>query len=134
MGLVPPRVVATILRTWLNGWCTDGRFQVRGSSCIWGCPLAADDLRHYSSCCRLRECSGQALQLPALVAGADAAEDFLLLRPGADDPPQRLAAKARRLAAAYLLHCRQRHDRKAWQALSAVGRVEAYRQMEWSLR
>ena len=130
----PPRVRAAIIRTWLHGWCTERRFQNRNSQCMWGCQYAQDDLLHYVDCRRLRDAAAQALQLPCLADGASGTEDFLLLRPGADEPLARLAQKARRLAAAYLLHCRQRHDRKAWRALTAAGRVDAFRQMDISLR
>jgi hypothetical protein len=93
--------------------------------------LAQDDLKRYVSHRRLREVAAQALQLPALAAGASEAEEFLLLRPGADDPPQRFALKATRLAAAYLLHCRQRPQGLAF---ADVGQVEAFRQMQFSLQ
>ena len=40
----PPRVIAAIIRMWFNGWCTDRRYQLRGSKnrgCIWGCTADA---------------------------------------------------------------------------------------------
>ena len=40
-GKVPPRVLAALLGTLFNGWCTGRRFQQQGSSCISGC--AAED-------------------------------------------------------------------------------------------
>ncbi len=74
------------------------------------------------------------MQLPAFVSGASEAEDFLVLRPGADDPPQCFALKAMRLAAAHPLPCRQRRDRKVWWPLMVDGQIEAFRQMQFSLR
>lgn len=49
----PPRVRAALLRTWLNGWCTQRRFGVRGTHCLFGCRLGEDDVRHYVACPRL---------------------------------------------------------------------------------
>ncbi len=68
-GLVPPGVFAAIIRTWLHGWCSVLRFQVRSSSRIWGCPLAQGDLKQYVSSRRLLEVAAQALQLPTLAGG-----------------------------------------------------------------
>ena len=48
---VPPCVVAAVLRTWLNGWCTSRRFRQPAatfrlfSSCTGG-----DELEHYAVC------------------------------------------------------------------------------------
>jgi len=48
--LVAPRVLATIFRTWWNGWCTARRFQKIGK-CVFGCsPRADDSIEHYMWC------------------------------------------------------------------------------------
>ena len=47
-GMVPPRIMAAIVRTWYNGWCTGRRFQQSGT-CIFGCQYE-DSIEHYSRC------------------------------------------------------------------------------------
>ncbi|CAE8623190.1 unnamed protein product [Polarella glacialis] len=48
--LVKPRVWAAVLRTHLNGWCTQRRFQQIGV-CIFQCsPTARDCIEHYCFC------------------------------------------------------------------------------------
>jgi len=132
--LVPPRVIAAVLRTWLHGWCTERRFQTRGSKCMWGCVYGEDDLRHYVCCRRLRLTAERALGLPPLPSHAHPAEDFLLLRPGADDAKTQLATRAVRVAAAYQLHCRRRHDKRGWARLSPEGQMHALRQASMAMR
>jgi len=48
--LVAPRVVAAVLRTLYNGWCTARRFQSVGCCCM-GCQyLGTDSIEHYARC------------------------------------------------------------------------------------
>ena len=49
--LLPPRVGAASLRTAWNGWCTNKRFQGRGS-CVFGCGcfVQEDSIEHYAGC------------------------------------------------------------------------------------
>ena len=48
--VVPPRVIAAVIRTIWNGWCTAARFQ-RVSPCVLGCSHSAEDrIEHYAYC------------------------------------------------------------------------------------
>lgn len=132
-GRVAPRVQAAVLRTWMNGWCTQGRFQGK-AGCMWGCPHGEDDTRHYASCTRLAAAADAVLNLPPIRDLSHRAEDFLLLRPGAQDPREVVFTKALRLTAAYRLHCRWRLDRATWARLPPNGRMEAFRQAIFDLR
>jgi len=48
---LPPRIVAAVLRTAWNGWCTSRRFQHSGK-CIFACQAFAqeDSIEHYAGC------------------------------------------------------------------------------------
>ena len=48
---VPPCVLHALLITWLNGWCTDRRFQKAPRSCLL-CDLCTgvDSIEHYAVC------------------------------------------------------------------------------------
>ena len=46
----PPSVVAAVLKTCLNGWCTARRFGQPHSTCLFGCDDAEDSLEHYLKC------------------------------------------------------------------------------------
>ena len=48
-GLVPPRVMAAVIRTYFGGWCTKSRFGARGR-CVFGCLEYPDSLSHYLAC------------------------------------------------------------------------------------
>jgi len=46
-----PFLAATLLKTWLNGWCTSRRFQLETLRCFFGCGRArGDELEHYMCC------------------------------------------------------------------------------------
>ena len=91
--LVPPRVLAALIRTWFNGWVTKGRFQVYGweSTCMWGCSCRdGDSLKHYSVCpvlARWRRSIG--LMDGNSVESRRAA--FMMLKKDIDDCPSRMA-------------------------------------------
>ena len=103
--LVPPRVVAAVLRTWFNGWCTRRRFQQNGR-CIFGCKLGADALEHYICCSRIHQHGVVRLRLPPAGAFEARGVSFLLLDPQPRDDA--LTLRALLLAAAYQLHCSNR--------------------------
>ena len=60
--LTPPRVLAAVLRTACNGWCTAHRFQRRGG-CILGCSDALDKIEHYAVCPHFANLCQRHLQL-----------------------------------------------------------------------
>ena len=62
---VPPCVVASLLHSWLNGWCTARRFQQTGVTCVFGCAECGDELEHYLVCAALWECASRTLHLDA---------------------------------------------------------------------
>ena len=49
----PPRYRAARLRTFLNGWCTQSRFQQTGT-CVFNCPAGRDRIENYAFCPRVR--------------------------------------------------------------------------------
>ena len=51
--LASPRVLAAVLRTWFNGWCTKLRFQCKGS-CVFGSPSGRTRL---TTTCGARNCT-----------------------------------------------------------------------------
>ena len=102
--LVPPRVHASILRTWWNGWLTARRFQLTTSAdrcCIFGCAGGGDDsLEHYASCAEVWKFSKKYLGRAAPPGPPTARrEAFLLLQPRQED--RGLAQDALRVAAVY---------------------------------
>ena len=102
--LVPPRVVAAVLRTWYNGWCTQRRFQSR-AACVFGCPLGEDSLEHYIQCSRLHRHGQLHLRLPTPQHFEDRGVSFMLLDCRARLSDTVLVRRALLLAAAYRLHC-----------------------------
>ena len=52
-----PFLTATVLETWLNGWCTSRRYQLTVTPCHFGCGAArGDQLEHYRCCPVLWNC------------------------------------------------------------------------------
>ena len=107
--LVPPRVMAAVLRTWFNGWCTQRRFQGRGR-CIFGCNFGEDSVDHYFVCTRLHRQGLQQLRLPIAPVVADRGAHFLLLAAPSQLADDKLVRRALLLAAAYRLHCAHRRQ------------------------
>ena len=60
---VAPCVVAAMLHTWLNGWCTSRRFQGTVVNCVFGCQNAKDEVERYVICPCLWACAAAALRL-----------------------------------------------------------------------
>ena len=47
-GCVPPAVVVSLLKTWLNGWCTSRRFGDEPAGCkLMACSQGEDDIEHF---------------------------------------------------------------------------------------
>ena len=70
--LVPTRVAVVLFRTWLNGWCTARRFQVRHATCLFACGLAGecnDSIEHYAFCPVLKKFAIQQLRIPQHLVG-----------------------------------------------------------------
>lgn len=105
--LAPPRVLAAVLRTWFNGWCTKRRFQCKGS-CVFGCTFGEDSVDHYMRCSKLHQHARVRLRLPMHPLIEDRGTSFMLL----DSPSQlsdaHLVLRALLLTAAYRLHCKFR--------------------------
>ena len=132
-GHIPPRAQAAIVRTWMSGWCSAGRFQQSGR-CMWGCPHGEDDVRRYACCTRLATIADEVLQTGTSDAARARAEDFLLLRPGAADAATTLRNKALRLTVAYQLHNKARHNKSRWERLPPAMKKDAFRQAVLDLR
>ena len=51
-SLCAPCVAAVVFRTWLNGWCTKRRFQIRPSECLFACRscTSEDSIEHDAFC------------------------------------------------------------------------------------
>ena len=105
--LVPPKVLAAVLRTLFNGWCTRRRFQARGR-CLFGCRMGADAVDHYIECSRLHQQGLRQLRLPIPADFADRGALFLLLAAPSQLPDEALTRRALLLSAAYRLHCAHR--------------------------
>jgi exonuclease III len=108
-SLVPPRVLAAVLRTWFNGWCTKRRFQSSGE-CLFGCSLGEDSVDHYMSCSRLHSYGCTRLRLSQGRTFADRGLSFMLLDATASLTDAVLTRRALLVAAAYRLHCRHRRS------------------------
>ncbi len=105
--LVPPRVLAAVLRTWYNGWCTKRRFQGKGDR-LFGCFLGEDSVDYYMCCSRLHLYGQARLRLPLARDFADRGLSFMLLEATASLSDAVLTRRALLVAAAYRLHCRHR--------------------------
>ena len=80
--MVPPRVLAAILRTHWNGWITARRLQwrtdTRQNQCCFGCE-APDAIEHYASCTSVSNFARSHLRLSLTDSLQLRLEDFLLL-------------------------------------------------------
>ena len=108
--LVPPKVLAALLRCRYKGWCTKRRFQGRGR-CVFGCSLGADSVDHYICCSRLHQLGHRQLRLPIPADFAKRGVHFLLLAPRSQLPDEFFVRRALLLTAAYRLHCAHRRQR-----------------------
>ena len=108
-SLVPPRVIAAVVRTNFNGWCTKRRFGLTGG-CIFGCS-GTDCIEHYSCCSAVHDFACKSF---GLAPSGNRLADFLLL----EAPPGRLqrddmVLRALRTATVYIAHCRQCYSARA---------------------
>jgi hypothetical protein len=108
--LVPPRVLAAVLRTWFNGWCTKRRFQGKGE-CLFGCLSGEDSIDHYMRCTRLHAYGQARLRLPRSDSHMDQGLTFMLLEATSTVTDEVLTRRALLMAAAYRLHRRHRPTR-----------------------
>ena len=54
-SLLPPKIIASLIRTWFNGWCTARRFQ-GCERCLLGCEWDnTDSIEHYCVCPKVTE-------------------------------------------------------------------------------
>ena len=51
----PDCVLATLLKTVLNGWTTARRFKMQPTRCMFGCGSRRDCIEHYLKCCKVEE-------------------------------------------------------------------------------
>ena len=107
--LVPPRVVAAVLRTWFNGWCTARRFQANGR-CFFGCSMGEDSVDHYMGCPRLHRHGQLRLRLHVAPTFEERGLRFFLLAGAHELSDMILTRRALLLAAAYRLYCRCRRQ------------------------
>ena len=107
--LVAPRVLAAVLRTWYNGWCTRRRFQGRGR-CVFGCGLGADSVDHYMCCSRVHGVGQRQLRLPVPADFMERGVLFMLLAASSQLSDETLVRRALLLTAAYRLHCAHRRE------------------------
>jgi hypothetical protein len=105
--LAPPRVLAAVLRTWFNGWCTKRRFQGKGN-CIFGCAFGEDSVDHYMRCLKLHQHAQVRLRLPLPPLCEDRGKSFMLLDSPSQLSDEHLVLRALLLTAAYRLHCKLR--------------------------
>jgi len=108
--LVPPRVIAAVLRTWANGWCTTRRYQVE-SECIFGCPWRGTDcIEHYLVCPKIEKWNGGFMGRIREGSAKDRSQRALLLG-GQFVSDEELTLDALRLAALYDTHNKCRHGK-----------------------
>ena len=108
-----PKVLAAVIRTLWNGWCTGRRFQKSHHSCMLGCQFGEDSVEHYGRCRHVWEVYARHFPQHAPPEPQDRLTAFLLL-----SSPARRAAQNRQslrsfallAAAAYATHNTWRHQ------------------------
>jgi len=118
--LTATRVVAAVLRCFLNGWTTQRRlFGIRGCRCRLGCRIGTDDLEHIISCPFAHQLAERHLQIrqPPVNKRADASmcmsEAYLdgsCLLNGPSDRDAVLRARATSMYALYSVYNALRHN------------------------
>jgi hypothetical protein len=128
--LVPPRVVAALLRTLWNGWTTERRMQRAvhdGKGCIFGCE-AADSIEHYASCSTVASFARRSLRLPHMPTPPEQLADFLILDVSNPEANKALLTrKALRVAAVYHVHNWRRHYTGSDPAMTTEALLQALR-------
>ena len=75
-GKVPPCVAYAVLNTWLNGWGTARRMQIRGVQCWLNCECSGEDaIEHYATC----PVQWEVIRTKTRVSVTPTFESFLLL-------------------------------------------------------
>jgi len=115
--LVPPRVLAAILRTYLNGWVTAKRMQKRPSDpsnrCCFGC-ACPDSIEHYANCSVISEFARTKLRIRREDSIPDRMANFLILNHASPSRNQDAIVKqALRTAVIYRAHNHWRHHSTA---------------------
>jgi hypothetical protein len=86
---LPPCIRASLLCTWLNGWCTARRFQQPRQPCSLSETCDGDDaIEHYAICPAIWQCAHQFLRLQTTPRSLPR---FLCVHPLADDNINALA-------------------------------------------
>ena len=116
--LVPPRIVAAVLRTLWSGWCTARRFG-RRADCLFCKMQEGDYVEHVSICPVIARFGRGFLRLPYQVDPSARRLSFFLLEPASQLVDDVLILGSLRLAAAYRLHCLFRRSSSVLQ----VGRM-----------
>ena len=105
--LVPPRVIAAVIRTLYKGWTTRRRFQQEGP-CCFGCRLGEDSEQHYAGCPRVQAFATRRMRLRPEEEPRNRTTSFLLLDSASLLPDDTLTKRALVTAAAYRAHCKLR--------------------------
>ena len=71
---VPLRVAIVLFRTWVNGWCTARRFQIKDAACLFQCEGGSgqgcnDSIEHYAHCPVVRAFARDTLNMPGHTVG-----------------------------------------------------------------
>lgn len=114
-GMIPPRVMAAMIRTVMNGWCTTRRFQGhwRENRRRFGCDAGADAIEHYIYCRQVWQAGWVVLRISRPPTPEERWEALL----GLGRHPPNLAAKFALLNyGAYRAHNIARNNRHAGQA------------------
>ena len=102
-GQVPSCVVAALVRTWFNGWCTPRRFQQGRGKCLLSDECTGDDsIEHYARCTWGWHTAKRRLRIEESPRNIGR---FMLLEQSANDDPFLLAANL------YAVYCTTNHFR-----------------------
>jgi hypothetical protein len=102
-GQVPPCVVAALVRTWFNGWCTSRRFQQGRGRCLLSDECTGDDsIEHYARCTWSWHTAKRRLRIEESPRNIGR---FMLLEQSVNDDPALLAANL------YAVYCATNHFR-----------------------
>ena len=87
-----PTVTLSLLRSWVNGWPTSGRFHSEAAGCRFGCKGGEDRLEHYCRCSRVVALQKRVLK--GIPPARDAQTLFLLVDEAESAARERTAGRA----------------------------------------
>ena len=116
-GMVPPRVVAALLRAWWDGWTTSARMhEPSGVACCPWCHMAEGDrVQHFGRCMELQKWRSSKLRLPWMHEVGDRNAQFFVLEALDEDANASVIVRCLALASCYhaynaIKHCSKRLD------------------------